>query len=134
MGTDLRPGSYEVTARPTGRTSQRHRCRPTGQQQGHLNGSIVSTSQTAPMAPDSLTVVRVADGADRGEHAGVGELLLVVLGGVLGGFNWSSQRLMKEGCGGQACGLDEGIDGSGSVAVAGEAGDRVPNGSGGVLA
>jgi hypothetical protein len=41
-------------------------------------------------------VVGVADRADRGEQAMVGERLRVVGAGVLGGFNWSSQRLDGE--------------------------------------
>jgi putative transposase len=31
--------------------------------------------------------------------------------GSQGGFNWSSQRLILEGCDGQACGVDDGVDG-----------------------
>ncbi len=38
-----------------------------------------------------------------------------------GGFNWSSQRSMREGCGGEACGLDAGVDGEGAAEVAGGA-------------
>jgi hypothetical protein len=41
--------------------------------------------------------------------------------GVLGGFNWSSQRLIEGGCGGQACGVDEGVDGPVADEVAGQA-------------
>jgi putative transposase len=41
--------------------------------------------------------------------------------GVQGGFNWWSQRSMKEGCDGQAGWVDDGVDGSGAVAVAGGA-------------
>lgn len=41
--------------------------------------------------------------------------------GVQGGFNWWSQRLTLEGCDGQACGLDEGVDGKGADEVAGGA-------------
>jgi len=38
-----------------------------------------------------------------------------------GEFNWSSQRLIEEGCDGPASGLDEGADGQGADEVAGEA-------------
>jgi putative transposase len=41
--------------------------------------------------------------------------------GVQGGFNWSSQRSIEEGCDGQACGVDDGVDGPGADEVAGEA-------------
>jgi putative transposase len=41
--------------------------------------------------------------------------------GCQGGFNWCSQRLILEGCDGQACGLDEGVDGAGADEVVGEA-------------
>jgi len=41
--------------------------------------------------------------------------------GSQGEFNWSSQRLIEEGCDGQACGLDDGADGPGADEVAGEA-------------
>ena len=50
-----------------------------------------------------------------------------------GGFNWWSQRSMKEGCDGQTTGVDERVDGSRSVAVSGASGDRGARGSGGVL-
>jgi putative transposase len=53
--------------------------------------------------------------------------------GSQGGFNWSSQRSMREGCDGQAGWLDEGVDGSRSDEVAGTARGRVADGSGGVL-
>jgi hypothetical protein len=52
---------------------------------------------------------------------------------VLGGFNWSLQRLPMEGCDGQAGWLDEGVDGPRSDAVTGAARDCVADGSGGVL-
>jgi hypothetical protein len=54
-------------------------------------------------------VIGVADRADRGEHAVIVEHLGVVGRGVLGGFNWSSQRLMEEGCDGQAGWVDDGV-------------------------
>ena len=38
-----------------------------------------------------------------------------------GGFKWSSQRSMKEGCDGQAGWVDDGVDGQGAVEVAGGA-------------
>jgi hypothetical protein len=41
--------------------------------------------------------------------------------GSQGGFNWSSQHLDRGGCGGQACGVDEGVDGSVGDEVAGQA-------------
>ncbi len=41
--------------------------------------------------------------------------------GSQGGFNWSSQRLIEEGCDGQASWVDEGADGPGADEVAGEA-------------
>jgi putative transposase len=48
-----------------------------------------------------------------------------------GGFNWSSQRLMKEGCDGQASWLDEGVDGPVGDEVAG--GAVVASGRGAVV-
>src|SRR3954464_2233362 len=44
----------------------------------------------------------VSDRADRGEHGVVVEFLAVVVAGVLGGFNWSSQHLDLGGMHGQA--------------------------------
>ena len=41
--------------------------------------------------------------------------------GSQGGFMWSSQRSMKEGCDGQAGWVDDGVDGQGAVEVAGGA-------------
>ena len=41
--------------------------------------------------------------------------------GVQGGFNWSSQRLILEGCDGQAGWVDDRVDGPGADAVAGAA-------------
>ncbi|MGH2944474.1 MAG: DDE-type integrase/transposase/recombinase, partial [Solirubrobacteraceae bacterium] len=41
--------------------------------------------------------------------------------GSQGGFNWWSQRLDRGGCGGQASGVDEGVDGSVADEVAGRA-------------
>jgi putative transposase len=41
--------------------------------------------------------------------------------GVQGGFKWSSQRSMTEGCDGQAGWVDDGVDGQGAVEVAGGA-------------
>ena len=41
--------------------------------------------------------------------------------GSQGGFMWSSQRSMKEGCDGQAGWVDGGVDGQGAVEVAGGA-------------
>jgi putative transposase len=48
-----------------------------------------------------------------------------------GEFNWSSQRLMKEGCDGQASWLDEGVDGPVGDEVAG--GTVVASGRGAVV-
>lgn len=41
--------------------------------------------------------------------------------GSQGGFKWSSQRSIEEGCDGQACWVDDGVDGSVADEVAGEA-------------
>ncbi|MCA1700721.1 MAG: IS3 family transposase, partial [Actinobacteria bacterium] len=41
--------------------------------------------------------------------------------GSQGGFNWSSQRLDRGGCDGQASGMDEGADGPVADEVAGQA-------------
>ena len=41
--------------------------------------------------------------------------------GSQGGFKWSSQRLIERGCDGQASWVDDRVDGSGAVEVAGEA-------------
>ena len=41
--------------------------------------------------------------------------------GSQGGFKWSSQRLIERGCDGQAGWVDDRVDGSGAVEVAGEA-------------
>jgi hypothetical protein len=38
-----------------------------------------------------------------------------------GGFNWSLQRSMTEGCDGQTGWVDAGVDGQGADEVAGEA-------------
>jgi putative transposase len=54
--------------------------------------------------------------------------------GCQGGFNWSSQRSMKEGCDGQAEGMGVGDDGAAGDAVAGAAVGGVSGGSRGVLA
>lgn len=50
-----------------------------------------------------------------------GELIHHSDQGGQGGFNWSSQRSMREGCDGKACGLDAGVDGQGPDEVAGGA-------------
>jgi len=54
--------------------------------------------------------------------------------GSQGGFKWSSQRSMKEGCNGQAEGVGVGDDGAAGDAVAGAAVGGVSGGSRGVLA
>jgi hypothetical protein len=50
-----------------------------------------------------------------------GELLQLLLKDVIGGFNWSSQRLIVEGCDGQAGWVDDAVDRSGVDEVAGQA-------------
>jgi hypothetical protein len=66
-------------------------------------------------------IVGIASAADRGKDVVIGEGLGVVTTDVLGGFNWSSQRLIEEGCDGQASWVDDGVDGQGADEVAGEA-------------
>jgi putative transposase len=41
--------------------------------------------------------------------------------GSQGGFEWSSQHVIDGGCDGQACGVDDGVDGPGADEVAGQA-------------
>ena len=50
--------------------------RTTDQQPGHPNHGVSRQQESGRQeAPDSLTVVGVADGSDRGRDAGVGEVV-----------------------------------------------------------
>jgi hypothetical protein len=74
---------------------------------GELDG-LEGTPQSAPMDQLDLEetdddfskgiVVRIADTADRGFDAGLGEPLRVADRHVLGGFKWSSQHPEVGGC------------------------------------
>ena len=77
-------------------------------------GWSIDTTQTTLLVLNALGMA-----TQRREH-GVG-LVIHSDRGVQGGFNWSSQRLIVEGCDGQAGWVDDGVDGQGADEVAGEA-------------
>jgi hypothetical protein len=81
-------------------------------------GWRVAGHMRTPMVLDAIEMARWSRGL---KHPG---LRCHSDAGSQGGFNWSSQRPMKEGCDGQAGWVDEGVDGKGSVAVSGAAWDR----------
>ena len=66
-----------------------------------------------------LDALRMALGTR--EHRADFQLVAHTDRGSQGEFNWSSQRSIEEGCDGQACGVDDGVDGQGADEVAGEA-------------
>ena len=69
----------------------------------------------------TTTIVLNALGMATRRRSPDGDLVIHSDRGVQGGFNWSSQRLILEGCDGQASRVDDGVDGPGADEVAGEA-------------
>src|SRR5262249_5032586 len=79
-------------------------------------------------------VVGVALGADRGCGAELVEAVGGADAGVLGGFNWSSERLVEEGCDGSSSASCGGSCGAASDAFAGSAVGGAAGGAAAVLA
>ncbi len=123
----LSQGSYQVTsARPAGALVPLRDAtdRSTPRHEGPASRRQESGRETERhRRHHHLSVVGIADGPDRGEDAVVVEGLGVVVRGVLGEFNRSSQRSSGRSCD-EREGSEVGSGGSAGDAVAGPSAGR----------